>query len=50
MDQDFARHYKVPLEELNEKWQVEVFKGRTIESLDITHLVKVGMDIQNHKE
>ena len=50
MDQDFARHHKVPLKELKEKRQVEVIDGRTIESGDITHLAKVVMGIQDHKE
>jgi hypothetical protein len=50
LDQDFARHHKVPLQKLTEKRQVEVIDGRTIESGDITHLAKVEMGIQDHKE
>jgi hypothetical protein len=50
MDQDFARHHEIPLKELKDKRKVEVIDGRTIESGDITHLVEVGMDIQDHKE
>jgi len=50
MDQDFARHHKVPLKELKERRQVEVIDGRTIESGDITHFAEVGMNIQDHKE
>jgi len=50
MDQDFARHHKVPLNELKEKRQVEVIDGRTIELGDITHLAEVGMNLQDHKE
>jgi len=50
MDQDFACHHKVPLQELKEKSQVEVIDGRTIESGDITQLAKVEMGIQYQKE
>jgi len=50
MDQDFARHHQIPLQELKEKKQVEVIDGRPIESGDITHIAKVGMKIQEHKE
>jgi hypothetical protein len=35
---------------LKEKKQVVVFDGRPIESGDITHIAKVGMRIQAHKE
>jgi hypothetical protein len=31
-----------------EKKQVEVIDGRPIESGDITHIVNVGMEIQEH--
>ena len=50
MDQDFARHHQIPLQELKEKKQVEVIDGRPIESGDITHIAKVGMKIQEHRE
>jgi hypothetical protein len=50
MDQDFACHNKIRLRKLKEKRQVEVIDGRTIESGEITHLVNVGMNIENHKE
>jgi len=50
LDQDFARHHQIPLQELNEKWQVEVIDGRRIESGDITHDATVGVLIQDHKE
>jgi hypothetical protein len=50
MDQDFARHHQMPLQELKKKKQVEVLDGRPIESGDITHIAKVGMKIQEHKE
>jgi len=50
MDQDFARHHQIPLQELKEKKQIEVIDGRPIESGDITHVAKVGMKIQEHEE
>jgi hypothetical protein len=50
MDQDFARHYQIPLQELKEKKHLELIDGRPIESGDITHIAKVGMKIQDHGE
>jgi len=50
MDQHFACHHQISLQELPEKRQVEVIDGRPIESGDITHIAKVGMMIQDHKE
>ena len=50
MDQDFARHHQIPLQERKEKIQVKVIDRRPIESGDITHIGKVGMQIQEHKE
>jgi len=50
MDQDFARHHQIPLQELEGKKQVEVIDGRPNKSGDITHIAKVGMQIQEHKE
>jgi hypothetical protein len=50
MDQDFARHHNIHLQELKERRQVEVIDGRTIQSGDITHLAQVGMKIRDHKE
>jgi hypothetical protein len=50
MDQDFAHHHKVPLQELKEPREVEVIDGRTSESGDITHLTKVETGIHDHKK
>jgi hypothetical protein len=50
MDQDFPCHHQIPLQESKEKKQVEVIDGRPIESGDITHIAKIGMEVQNHKE
>ena len=50
MDQDFACRHQIPLQELQETQQVKVINGRPIESGDITHIAKVRMMIQDHKE
>jgi hypothetical protein len=50
MDQDFACHHQIPLQELKQKKQVEVIDQRPIESGHITHIAKVGMKIQGHRE
>jgi len=50
MDQDFARHHRIPLQELKEKRQVKVIDGRPIESGDITYVAKMDMKIQDHGE
>jgi hypothetical protein len=50
IDQDFACHHQIPLQELKKKKEVEVIDGRPIESGDITHIAKVGMKIQQHKK
>jgi len=50
MDQDFTRHHQIPLQELKEKWKVEVINRRPIQSGDLTHVAKVGMMIQDHKK
>jgi len=50
IDQDFARHHQIPLQELKEMKHVEVIDRRPIESGDITHIAKVGMKIQDHRE
>jgi len=50
MDQDFARHHRIPLQKLKEKNQVEVIDGKAIESGDITHIAEVGMYVQDHGE
>jgi hypothetical protein len=50
MDQDFGRHHQIPLEELNEKKQIEVIDRRPIKSGDITYIANVGIKIQEHNE
>jgi hypothetical protein len=50
MDQDFAHHHQIPLQESKQKKQVEVIDGRPIQSGDIKHIGKVGIKIQDHKE
>jgi len=50
MDQDFARHHQIPLQEHKEKKLVEIIDARRLESKDITHITKVGMGIRDHGE
>jgi len=50
IDQHFARHHEIPLQEFKDKKQVEVIDGRPIESGDMTHIAKVVMKIHGHGE
>jgi len=50
MNQDYAGHHQIPLDELKEKRQVEVIDGRPTQSGDIMHVAKVGMMVQDCKE
>jgi len=50
MDQDFACHHQIPLQEVNQKKQVEDNYRRPIESGDITHPAREGIKIQEHQE
>jgi len=50
MDQNFAHHHQIPIQEPKKKRLVEVIDERPIESGDITHIVKVGLKIQDHGE
>jgi len=50
IDQRFACHHQIPLQQLKDKQQVEHLNGRPIESRDITHLANEGMVIQDHME
>jgi len=50
IDQVFVHLDDILLLELQENPPVEVVDGRPIESGEITHIAKVGMDIQDHKE
>jgi len=50
MDEDFAHHDQIPLQDLKEKRQVEVFDRRPIESGYITYITQAGGMIQDHKE
>src|SRR5882757_4701498 len=40
MDQDFARHRQIPIQELTETKEVEFINGRPLESGEITHIAK----------
>jgi hypothetical protein len=50
MDHDSACHHQIPLQELKENRQVVGIDRRLIESGNITHITKVGMTVQDHKE
>jgi hypothetical protein len=50
MDQDFACHHQIPHQELTQKKQLEVVIGRSIESGNITHIVKVGVETEEPQE
>jgi len=50
MDQDFAPHHQITLQEIKEKRHVEAIDGRSTESGDISHIAKVGMMIQDLKD
>jgi len=50
MDQDFARHHQIPLQELKGEKTSGSYQRKTIESGDITHIAKVGMRIQEHND
>jgi len=41
MDQDFAHHHQIQLQESKEKRHVEVIDGRPTDSGDIMHVAKV---------
>jgi hypothetical protein len=48
MNSNFARSHQIPLPELMEKNQVQAIDGRPVESGDITHITKVGIDVHDH--
>ena len=50
MDEDFARHHQIPLQDLKEKRQVEVINGRPIQSGDMTRIAQMGIMIQDDME
>jgi len=50
LNQGLARDHKIPLLELHGQRYSEVIDGRIIESLHISHLATVGMQMQNYKE
>jgi predicted aspartyl protease len=50
VDEDFACHYQLPLHPLKNPHTLEVIDGRQISSGDITHIAKVQLSIQEHRE
>jgi predicted aspartyl protease len=50
VDEDFARHYQLPLHPLKNPRTLKVINGRQISSGDITHIAEVQLSIQEHQE
>ena len=50
IDEDFARHYNLPLYCLKTPRSLEFIDGRPIESGDVTHLTKLTMTVDKHTE
>ena len=50
IDKDFAQQHNFPLHSLRDPRRLEVIDGRPIDSGDITHVAKVGLDINGHRE
>ena len=50
VDEEFARDHNLPLFKLKQPCSLEVIDGQPVESGMITHLTKVEMNINNHKE
>jgi hypothetical protein len=50
MDQDFAHHHQIPLQEVQKRKHLNVLDIRPIESGHMMHIAKVGMNIQDHGE
>ena len=49
IDKDFAQQHNFPLHSLRDPRRLEVIDGRPIDSGDITHVAKVGLDINGHR-
>ena len=50
IDREFARQHNLPQIKLKEPCRLEVIDGRPIDTGDITHTVKIGLDINRHQE
>ena len=50
VDRDIVRQYNLPLTLLKNPRRLEVIDGRPIDSGDITHIVKIGLNINGHFE
>jgi len=50
VDENFARHHQIPLQALKIARALEVIDGRPISSGDITHVARVNLAIQEHRE
>ena len=50
IDKNFALQHTFPLHSFKDPRRLEVIDGRPIDSGDITHVAKVGLDINKHRE
>ena len=50
VDGEFVRQHNLPLFTLAEPRRLEVIDGRPIDSGDITHIVKIGLNVGGHRE
>lgn len=50
MDQNFACHHQIRIQQLKQKKQVEVINGKPIKSGYISHIANVGIKTHDHKE
>ena len=49
-DREFARQHNLPQYTLREPHRLEIIDGRPIDKGDITHMVKINLDITGHQE
>ena len=50
IDDNYAQRHHLPRYSLKEPRRLEVIDGRPIDSGNLTHIVKVGLDINGHRE
>ena len=50
IDKDYLQQHNLPLHSLKDPRRLEVIDGQLIDSGDITHVAKVGVDINRHRE
>ena len=50
VDKDFATTHSLPLYPLKQPRTIEVIDGRTISSGNVTHMTRIGLNINGHSE